>query len=62
MVGATDGNSLLSCGNTGLNIQERETQISLAKPVRSYPKIGLVTRGLDGPMPLFTQLIVHHLL
>lgn len=33
MVGATDENSLLNCANTGLNIQEREVQISLAKPV-----------------------------
>lgn len=51
MVRATDGNSLLNYGNTGLNTQEREMQIALAKLMRSYPKIGLVTRGLDGRMP-----------
>ena len=33
MVGATDENSLLNCANTDLNIQEREVQISLAKPI-----------------------------
>lgn len=51
MVRETDGNSLLNCGNTGINIKEREMQRALAKLMRSYPKTGLVTRGLDGRMP-----------
>lgn len=45
-----------------LNTPERDSQISLAKAVSNYPKIRIVTRGLEDHMPLFTLILVNHLL